>query len=434
MAENVSELLERSLDGSRLELLHLLAYQAAALQMPLYLVGGVVRDILLERAVKDFDLVLEGDSALLAESALKKYGGRIMVHSRFGTATWVVNESTYGRLNVPALQFPETDMSFDLISARSETYAQPGALPTVKFSTIDDDLRRRDFTINAMTVRLDGTFFGELYDPLNGQNDLQNKLIRVLHPRSFVDDPTRIFRAVRYAERYKFEIEPETLKLVNNEALEVLSQLSGERVRHEFDLIFEEKQVVDTLRRLKELNLLGAVYPALKTADHERLFRLNDRLTFAFGKFLVPDILSFRQSLGWTLYLMDALPLDLDMMEVRLAFPTLLAKAVRGAASLFADLPSFADWKPSQWTFYLDELPSLSVYAVWLVTSEPALQKYLADWQDIKPFTTGDDLKERGLEPGPKFKEILTRLRAAWLDGEVGKEEEEKALLERIIG
>jgi tRNA nucleotidyltransferase (CCA-adding enzyme) len=432
MPENVSDLLKSSLEGSRLDLLHLLAGQASALGMPLYLVGGVVRDVLLGRAVKDFDLVVEGESALLAESVLKKYGGRIMVHSRFGTATWVVNESTLKRLNVPALEFPEEDMSFDLISARSETYAQPGALPTVKFSSIDDDLRRRDFTINAMAVRLDGSFFGDLYDPLHGQTDLQNKLVRALHLESFVDDPTRIFRAVRYAERYKFEIEPETLRWINKEAFDVLSGLSGERLRHEFDLIFEEKNVVDMLSRLQRMNLLSTLHPALQTADHNRLSRLSDRLTFAYGKFLVPDILSFRQTLGWTLYLMDVLPLDVEAIEERFVFPALLAKAVRGSASLFADLSSFTGWKPSQWTFHLDTMPELSVYAVWLVTSEPALQKYLAEWQDVKPFTTGDDLKARGLEPGPRFKEILTRLRSAWLDGEVKTEEEEKELLNNL--
>jgi tRNA nucleotidyltransferase (CCA-adding enzyme) len=256
--------------------------------------------------------------------------------------------------------------------------------------------------------------------------------VRVLHLRSFVDDPTRIFRAVRYAERCKFEIEPATLHLVSEEALGVLSTLSGERLRHEIDLIFEEKYTVDSLRRLNEMKVLASVHPALATADHERLVRLNDKMTFAFGKFLVPDILSFRQTLGWTLYLMDVLPLDLETIEGRLAFPVLLSKAVRGAASLFADLPSFAGWKPSQWTFHLDTLTALSVYAVWLVTSEPALQKYLSEWQDIRPFTTGDDLKARGLEPGPKFKEILTRLRSAWLDGEVKSEDEEKRLLEKL--
>ncbi|MFT3895176.1 MAG: hypothetical protein QM730_26420 [Anaerolineales bacterium] len=364
---------------------------------------------------------------------MHKFGGKMLFHTRFGTATWTIDETTYHRLSIPNFQAANFPPFLDLISARSETYMEPGALPTVQRSSIDDDLRRRDFTINAMALRLDDPFFGELYDPLNGQVDLQNKLVRVLHIGSFVDDPTRIFRAVRYAERYKFEIEPETLKWINKQAFDVLSGLSGERLRHEFDLIFEEKNVVDMLSRLQEMNLLSALHPALQTADHTRLFRLNDRLTFVFGKFLLPDILSFRQTLGWTLYLMDVLLLDLEVIEERLAFPALLAKTVRGAASLFADLASFAGWKPSQWTFQLDTLPALSVYAVWLVTSVPALQKYLSEWRDIHPFTTGEDLKARGLEPGPKFKQILTRLRSAWLDGEVKSEEEEKRLLDGLL-
>ena len=430
MGRNVSDLLTKSLDGSRLELLHLLAYQASALEMPLYLVGGVVRDILLGRAVKDFDLVVEGESAALAEFALKKYGGRIMIHSRFGTATWVVNESTYKRLNVPAIQFPETDMSFDLISARSETYDYPGALPTVKFSTVEDDLHRRDFTINAMAIRLDGRFFGDLFDPLDGQNDLENKLIRVLHDRSFVDDPTRMFRSARYAERYGFEIEPGTLRLINDEARDILSQLSGERLRHEFDLIFEEERAVEALDRLKGLDLLRVVHPALQNADGDRLSKLTEKPAAGFGDFSVPDILSFRQTLGWVLYLMNLPLVDLEIIEERLAFPALLAKAVRGASSLFSEQPSFADWKPSQWTFRLDEVPSLAVFAVYLMNQEQALYDYLADWRNVKPYTTGYTLQQRGLEPGPIFKEILTRLRAAWLDGEVGTQEEEKKLLD----
>ncbi len=432
MGRNVSDLLDKSLEGSRLELLHLLAYQASMLRMPLFLVGGVARDILLGRPVKDYDLVLEGDSAVLAEFALKNYGGRIMVHSRFGTATWAVNESTFKRLNVPALRFPETDMSFDLISARSETYARPGALPTVKRSTIDDDLHRRDFTVNAMAIRLDGGFFGDLYDPLHGQTDLENRLIRVLHERSFVDDPTRMLRAVRYAGRYGFEIEPGTLKLFNADARKVLSQLSGERVRHEFDLIFEEKGAVDILARLKDLDLLRPVHPALQNAGSERLSKSVDKPPVGFGKFVKPDILSFRQTLGWILYLLGLSLIDLEEIETRLAFPALLAKAVREASSLRVDISSFGNWKPSQWTFRLDDVSSLAVYAVWLVTDETFLQEYLTNWQNIRPVTTGNDLKERGLEPGPRFKEILTHLRAAWLDGEVETEEEEKKLLENI--
>ncbi len=263
MGQNYSNLLGRSLDGSRLELLHLLAYQAAMLRMPLFLVGGVVRDVLLGRVVKDFDLVVEGSSAEFAEYIVRKFGGKILVHSKFLTATWVLNESTLKRLNVPALQLSNMPLSFDFASARTETYAQPGALPTVKRAAIDDDLRRRDFTINAIAIRLDGEHFGELFDPLEGQKDLENKLVRVLHAKSFMDDPTRIFRAVRYAVRYGFEIAPETLSLVNDEARGVLSQLSGERLRHEFDLMFDEENAGAMLGRLKATDLLNTIHPAL---------------------------------------------------------------------------------------------------------------------------------------------------------------------------
>ena len=155
MERNISDLLVRSMDGgARLELLHLLAQQSAMLRMPLYLVGGVVRDILLGRAVHDFDLVVEGSSAEFAEYIVRKFGGKILIHAKFLTATWVLNESSFERVKISPLQFPNTLLSFDFASARTETYAQPGALPTVKRSLIDADLYRRDFTINAMALRL----------------------------------------------------------------------------------------------------------------------------------------------------------------------------------------------------------------------------------------------------------------------------------------
>jgi tRNA nucleotidyltransferase (CCA-adding enzyme) len=433
MAEerNLSELIERSLPGDRLELLHLVAFQADAIQIPLYLVGGVVRDILLGRAVNDFDLVVEGNVAVLAEYVLKKHGGRIVTHARFGTATWTLNADTFQRLNVPVLLSPGTPISFDLISARSETYSQPGALPTVTFSTIDDDLRRRDFTINAMAIRLDGYHFGELIDPLDGETDLGRGMIRVLHLKSFLDDPTRLFRAVRYESRNGFRIAPETLALINREARAVLAGLSGERLRHEFDLIFEESNPSAMLERLSDLDLLKPVYPALTFANYQ--LPALEKPNPEFGEFAKPDILSFRQMLGWTLWLMPVLAYEIELIAERLAFPVLLTKSARAASALNQDLASFKKWKPSQWTFYLDELPSLAVYAVYLTKREKALHDYLAKWQYMKPKTTGDDLKVRGLEPGPKYAEILRRLRTAWLDGEVKTEKEEERLLEILL-
>ena len=189
--------------------MRLIASQASLLRMPLYLVGGVVRDILLKHAVNDFDLVAEGDATELAKLVIKKFGGQAVFHSRFGTAKWILDESVYQRLRVPAVRADEVPASLDLISARSEIYSEPGALPTVTMSTLKDDLRRRDFTINAMALRLDGNYFGELIDPLGGESDLRRGLIRVFHQRSFLDDPTRLLRAVRYQVRYGFELEAE---------------------------------------------------------------------------------------------------------------------------------------------------------------------------------------------------------------------------------
>ena len=436
MGRNTSDLLEKSMDGARLELLHLLAYQASMIRMPLYLVGGVVRDILLGRAVRDFDLVVEGDSAAFAEYIVKKFGGRVLVNAKFGTATWVLNESTFKRLNVPAFQLLDTPLSFDLVSARSETYAQPGALPTVKRSPFDDDLRRRDFTINAMAIRLDGDHFGELFDPLDGQKDLEYKLIRVLHTQSFVDDPTRILRAARYAGRYGFQLEPETRRLITGESRAILMQLSGERLRHEFDLMFDEKNTTAMLEQLDTLDVLKLIHPVLRPIMYKSPIEYS--LTEEFSDLGLPSMLSFHQTLGWIMWLISLQVKEIEIIAKRLAFPSVLTKATLGAAKLYAEFPAFVGRTDSTKTFYFDEFPLLAVYAVWIFASwdnsyKQILGAYLSEWRHMKPYTTGTDLKNLGLEPGPRFAELLHQLRAAWLDGEVNTEDGEKALLERLL-
>lgn len=428
---NLSDRLESFLTIESLALIRLIKTEAERLDLPLYIVGGSVRDLMLGRVINDFDLTVEGDAGQLVESVLRKYAGKVVFHTRFGTATWTLDETTFKRLNVPMLGPSEFPSFLDFISARSETYSQPGALPTVKRSTIDDDLRRRDFTINAMAIRLDGMKYGQLYDPLGGQADLEHRLIRIIHARSFMDDPTRMLRAVRYAGRFGFEIEPETLNLINEEARDVLSKLSGERLRHEFDLIFEEQNPSGMLSRLAELDLLRPIHPLLPLANSQ--LPNFETPTSEFGSFIVPDILSFRQTLGWTLWLMPLPVSEIEALAKRLDFPVPLTKSARAASSLLSELPSLANWKPSQWTFYLDELPSLAVYAVYLVTKELALREYLVEWQNVKPTITGNNLKERGLEPGPRYAEILRQLRAAWLDGEVMSVEEEKLFLDKLI-
>lgn len=421
---NLADLLTKSLDAALLDLIRRIADESTALGFPIYLVGGSVRDLMLARPIVDLDLTVEGDAIKLGRALVKKYGGELTAHEKFYTATLDIRESKLDH-RIPNIEY------LDLISARKETYSAPGALPTVTKSTIDDDLRRRDFTINAMAIRVDGGRFGELYDPLHGQADLEKKLIRVLHPKSFLDDPTRIFRAVRYAVRYDFTIESETLRLLNDESRKILSELSGERLRHEFDLIFEEPNPSAMLKQLADLDALKPIHSQLANANHQ-LPTIEDPSP-EFGEFAIPDMLSFKQTLCWVLWLMNSPVSDIVGIAERLAFPVLLTKVIASTSVLKKDLPAFKDWKPSQWTFHLDDLPSLSVYAAYLVSRENSLSEYLSKWQHVKPVTTGDALKARGLEPGPRFGEILHRLRAARLDGEVKTEEEERRLLASLV-
>ncbi len=398
------------LPSEKQTLLSNIAAQAAAMDMPCYLVGGFVRDLLISYPVNDFDVVVEGDAIKFGNALVEKYGGKLTTHQKFYTAVWHLSDSS------------ET---LDLVTARKETYLSPGALPSVTPSTIEDDLCRRDFTINAMAIRLDGIHFGELLDPLNGQADLIDKKIRVLHSNSFIDDPTRIFRAIRYAGRYSFNLESSTSDLINSESISVIMKLSGERIRHELDLIFEEGHSSQIILHAGDLGLFPAIHPKLplfnpKYAD---FLEMDSRL----------DIPANRTLTGYMLWFVELSEDDILSIARRLDFSSDMTHSVWAVAQLKKSLPFLVNSKPSVWTFALEKLPLLSIYVVYLITRENALLDYLSMWRHIKPQTTGDDLKARGLQPGPRFGEILSQLRAAWLDGEVGNDFQEKELLAKIL-
>ncbi len=397
-------------------LLSKIASQAESLGMPCYVVGGFVRDLLLGQPINDLDIVVEGDAIALGKSLVEKYGGKLTPHYKFHTAIWYL----------PSREaFTLDPSSLDLITARSETYSRPGALPTVKPSTIDDDLLRRDFTINAMAIRLDGDHFGELLDPLDGRSDLEKKTIRVLHPRSFIDDPTRIFRAIRYEQRYSFILHPSSFILVNPESLAVLQALSGERIRHELDLIFDEDNSPQMIVRLGKLDVFKWIHPELPAFNesHSDYLEMDTRL----------DVPASRITMGFILWLMDLTEAAILSIARRLDFTSDLTHAVWGASQLKKSLPFLVNSAPSVWVYALEKLPLLSIYTVYLVSREKALLDYLSFWRHVKPGTTGNDLKMRGLEPGPRYGEILTALRAAWLDGTIRSNEEEMEMLNRLL-
>ena len=418
-ATDLAARLEEALPPERLELIRRVAAQAAKQHMAVYIVGGFVRDLLLEYPGQDFDIVVEGDAIALAKALGKKFGGRVTSHARFGTAKWFLDESS--DLEPPTL---------DLISARTEFYEHPTALPTVERGSIKLDLHRRDFTINTLALRLDGHHYGELHDYWGGLADLERGILRVLHSLSFVDDPTRMLRAVRYEQRYGFEIESRTRQLMD-EARPMLEKLSPERVRHELDRMLDEPNWYEMLTRLSSLGLLKAIHPDLPLPDSRPLYSVDEAVSYR-----PPGLLPLNRTLAWLLWLSPLNSATVRTLSRRLRFPAALIKLLLAASKLREDLHMLKDAKPSGWVKRLKDLPELAIYVVSLLTkgeTKQALQDYLEKWQHIKPRTTGHDLKKLGLPPGPKYQNILDQLRAAWLDGDVKSEEEEADLLEQLL-
>jgi len=412
--QNLGNLLAKSLPEDRLSLLNLVRDEATQRGLPLYIVGGSVRDLVLGRRLNDFDFTVEGDAIALARSLASKHGGGVTAHTKFGTAKWFLPENL------------KTDHgTLDLITARSETYKLPAALPTVKPGSLADDLRRRDITINTLALRLDGANYGELRDDFNGLMDLQDGIVRVLHPLSFIDDPTRMYRAVRYEGRYGFKIAEDTLALIP-EARLVVEKLSPQRIRHELDLILEEQNAVIILARLDELDLLYVIHPALSNFSQSNLATLKS-----------DDPALQNRNSRWVLWLMHLTEHEIELLNERLHFTASLLKILRSASLLNANLTALIGLKPSQVVELLEGYSKKALEVLSSAVSDEEikiiLNKYLSEWWYLKPKTTGDDLKTRGIPPGPKYNEILRRLRAAWLDGEVKNEEEEKKLLENLL-
>lgn len=412
--QNLGQLLQDSLEPAQRRLLDLVREGATERHLPLFIVGGAVRDLLLDRPVTDFDLIVEGDAIALARALASRHGGGVTAHLKFGTAKWYLPEMWKAGHQV-----------LDLISARSETYRHPVALPTVRSGSIADDLRRRDFTINAMAVRLDDPHFGELRDDMHGMQDLEQGRIRVLHPGSFIDDPTRMYRGVRYAGRYGFQLAEDTQALIPA-ARPYVEKLSAQRIRHELDLILDEPNAVSMLRQLNELGLLDVIHPALAALDRSRLASLP------------PDdpVLQNRNA-RWILWLMHLPVQEIESLNHRLHFRGELMKILRSASLLNANATALLGLKPSEAVAMLEgyAFKALEVVSSALEPDErkSVLSTYLSRWWHVKPKTTGNDLKKRGVRPSPRYAQILRRLRAAWLDGEVKSEEEEKKLLDRLL-
>ncbi len=333
MALNFARLLKESLSAHNLELLRRTAAEAGARGVPLYVVGGLPRDLALGRPVTDFDLIVLGDAIRLAKALGAKFGGRVIAHSKFGTAQWTPPMAASQPAGKGSKSPPPSGRTehLDLISARSEEYQKPGQLPQVKLGSLDDDLGRRDFTINTLAIRLDGRHFGQLHDPFRGQADLERRVVRVLHPHSFLDDPTRMYRAVRYEQRYRFRMAPETAALVE-QARPYVGGLSAQRVRRELDLILDEEHAAAMLRRLGGLDLLRPIHSALPSDAHAL-----QRLDAAGPATAAAEGIAARRDLRWLSWLIELSDAEIRSVEHRLHLHKALLEAALAAARVYRD-------------------------------------------------------------------------------------------------
>ena len=418
---DISSLVEHALGSELLSFINDISIKADENDADLYIVGGFVRDLLLGRPSVDFDLVIDGDAIRLSKDLVSEFGGEVTAHRRFGTAKWDLSAKLVSATGLHSL---------DLVSSRSESYDKPTKLPDVKPSSIKWDLQRRDFTVNTLAVNLSPGNFGELVDHWGGLEDLRANLLQVMHSRSFIDDPTRILRAVRLEQRLGFNITEDTLQLMVS-SLPLLDDLSGDRLRHEIEKILQEDCPEAVLDRLQEIGVAGAIHSSMAYIVDEWLGR---KFVLAREYSLLSDIVPVY--FGVWLY-----TLSIDECEsicARLKVSTKIKESLRQIdriKSVLSELDVSAN--PSDVVRNLDDLSDIALDVLVVAVDNQDVRKNIEIFRNelrfIQPITNGNDLLELGLMPGPDLGRILLRLKVAWLDGEISSTEEEKLLVKALV-
>ena len=390
MAPTIS--LEKSLTPSDFNLLRRAGAAAHERGIRLYLVGGAVRDCLQGEPVTDLDITSEAPADQAAAVLTRAMGGRAHFRSQFGTLKLDVDGRTV-----------------DLATARSERYPRAGSLPRVKPGSLEEDLARRDFSINAMAVALAPGEWGTLLDPMGGRRDLEHQVIRALHPASFRDDATRILRAVRYMQRLGFRLERRTRGWLNHD-LSYLDTISTPRVRRELERMLNEQDPVATLLTAHRWGALAAVHYALGREEVAHALRAARR--YLLGPDALLGILTFTAS-----------PQEAGAIATRLALTARQRRVVEELQRLKAIEPILAtpQGAPHELVEALEHLslPSLSAMAA-LAPSKVVrtrLRRYLSKWRAIRPRLSGQELLRMGVPPGPQVGELLRQLRDGRVDG-----------------
>jgi len=414
-ASNVelSAVLKASLPARLVSILHNAGEFCRVHGARLFIAGGWVRDLLLKHPGRDIDLVVEGDGLSLARELARQTGAEITSYDRFKTARLVLEQFT-----------------LDIATSRRETYPHPGSLPSVEPAPIEQDLRRRDFTINAMAVAVSGDDFGKLIDPLEGRLDLEKGVIRILHPESFRDDATRIFRAVRYEQRFGFTLEPATLEHLKD-GKSYFATISPDRLRYEFECILHEAKPEKALLRAGELSVLSAVFPPLGFSRQQYGWFESARARYS------PDLPTPAVYFG-----LIAQPLGAkETAELcpRLNLPAEICRVLADFRLLESRLEALSEpgLKPSRIFSLLEGLHPGAIRTGLIIAGQPEirsnLERFLKELRHVKPLLGGHDLKLAGIPEGPRIGRILRAIQDARLDGTVVTRHDEIGLLNRLL-
>ncbi|WP_227936812.1 CBS domain-containing protein [Alkalihalobacillus deserti] len=390
--EPVLQMIKKQLSPDIYKLLLTIGTIADEQQMTVYLIGGVVRDFLLERPNEDIDIVVEGDGISFAQLLAGHLGGDVKTHEKFGTATWTT----------------PTGLKLDIVTCRTEYYNSPATLPVVRPSNLREDLRRRDFTINAMALQINKSHFGTLIDFFQGKEDIKKKKIRILHTLSFIEDPTRIIRAVRFAIRFNYKLAKQTYDLAID-ACPMLKQVSSTRFLHEMELLIKENSIAPGIKNLEDIGVWDSLF-GFKVNEHmmtaiKRLesYRFQDPFTYLVA-------LLFQQK-NWKH--------QVKRYSITTKQQQLVKQLEEMTAILFDSNVLFSDIH-LKYASYKEE--NILLYA--LLTNNKKLEQYIQKRHTFKPLLTGEDLIEQGIKPGPKFSEILYQLTCLQLDQRITTKKE----------
>lgn len=409
---NVAQKLDERLTTEQLSALRRISAIVTEHGAGLYLVGGAVRDILADVPHLDLDVMTSSGVPSLPETIAERLGGEVKKTTEFGTATLILS-----------------GIEIDLAIARREVYQRQGALPTVFPGTVEEDLARRDFPVNAMAIDLSERSWGDLLDPHGGLRDLKRGLIRVLHDNSFRDDATRILRAIRYAWRNGHRLEPHTETLIKRD-VKYLEPISGERIRHELQRIFWERRMADMLNVVNEMGILHTLHPALGLTPVV-LSKLHDLSSDPTNE-LDLQILAL---------LIQPVPAEQAMSVIkRLQMDSRWAKVVLDTGAVHKRIPELRDEDVKRSRVYelLNGLDPVAVEGCAQVTTDVTvagrLRLYLYRLQHAQPLLNGDDLIGMGVPQGPTIGLLLKDLLDAQLDGLVTTIKDEKAFVAQKLG